>query len=144
MKPCRRLPETPERSKRELAIRIALLTPIIALKGYASPDMARAAAAARALADRVGEGDQLFPVMYGEWTSNTVRGNLPAARALAEQYLRLAKRQSDTTPLLVGHRMLGPMHVLHGGAVGRRGRTATCHPALRSRAARVVHLSLRP
>ena len=101
------LPETPERSKRELAIRIALLTPIIALKGYASPDMARAAAAARALADRVGEGDQLFPVMYGEWTSNTVRGNLPAARALAEQYLGLAKRQSDTAPLLVGHRMLG-------------------------------------
>src|SRR6185437_8675093 len=101
------LPETPERSKRELAIRIALLTPIIALKGYASPDTAQAAAAARALADRVGEAAQLFPIMYGEWTWNVVRGNAPAARQLAEQYLRLARRQPDTTPLLVGHRMLG-------------------------------------
>ncbi|HKW52158.1 MAG TPA: AAA family ATPase, partial [Stellaceae bacterium] len=103
----RTLPETPECSKRELAIRIAMLTPIIALKGYASPDTAQAVAAARALADRVGEAEQLFPVMYGEWTSNIVRGKVPVARSLAEQYLRLAKRQSDTTPLIVGHRILG-------------------------------------
>jgi class 3 adenylate cyclase/predicted ATPase len=101
------LPETPERSKRELAIRIALLTPIIALKGYASPDTAQAAAAARALADRVGEAEQLFPIMYGEWTSNMVSGKVPAARDLAEQYLRLAKRQADATPLIIGHRIFG-------------------------------------
>jgi class 3 adenylate cyclase/predicted ATPase len=101
------LPETPERSKRELAIRIAMLTPTIALKGYASPDTAQAVATARELADRVGEAEQLFPIMYGEWTSNVVRGKVPVARELAEQYLRLAKRQSDTTPLIIGHRILG-------------------------------------
>ena len=137
------LPETPERSKRELAIRIALLTPIIALKGYASPDMARAAAAARALADRVGEGDQLprhvrrMDLEYRPWQfARGARAGraVSGARQTSIGYGTAAGRPSHA----------GPMHVLHGGAVGRRGRTATCHPALRSRAARGVHLSLWP
>jgi class 3 adenylate cyclase/predicted ATPase len=101
------LPATPSRDKRELGIRIALLTPTIALKGYASPETAEAAAKARTIADRVGDAGQLFPIMYGEWTSNVVRGKIHASRDLATHYLRLAKRQADSTPLVVGHRMLG-------------------------------------
>jgi predicted ATPase/class 3 adenylate cyclase len=101
-------PPSQERDQRELGIRIALLTPTIALKGYASPETAEAAAKARAIADRTaGDTSQLFPIMYGEWTSNTVRGRIQAARDLAEQYMRLARRQSDSGPLVVGHRMLG-------------------------------------
>jgi class 3 adenylate cyclase/predicted ATPase len=102
------LPQSQERDRHELGIRIALLTPTIALRGYASPETAEAAAKAREVADRAGgDAGQLFPIMYGEWTSNTVRGRIPAARNLAEQYMRLARRQSDSGPLVVGHRMLG-------------------------------------
>jgi class 3 adenylate cyclase/predicted ATPase len=114
------LPQTQERDQRELGIRIALLTPTIALNGYPSPETAEAAAKARAIADRAG-GDtaQLFPIMYGEWTSNIVRGNILVARDLAEQFLRLANRQSDSLPILVGHRLLGmslwPLGDLAGG-----------------------------
>jgi predicted ATPase len=38
-----------------------------------------------------------------------------AARDLAAQYLRLAKRQSDTTPLIIGHRILGVSLFCMGG-----------------------------
>ena len=100
--------QTRDRDRRELGIRIALLTPTIALKGYASPETAEAASKARAVADRAGgDAGQLFPIMYGEWTSNTVRGRIHTARDLAEQYMHLAGRQSDSGPLVVGHRMLG-------------------------------------
>src|SRR5262249_39756169 len=108
-----------DRDRRELAIRIALLTPTIALKGYASPETAEAAAKARTVADRAaGDAGQLFPIMYGEWACNIVRGNMLTACDLAEQYVRLAKRQSDSVPLVVGHRMLGNS-LLAAGELGR-------------------------
>ncbi len=108
------------RDRRELEIRLALLTPTIALKGYASPETAAAVAKAREIADRVGDAGQLFPIMYGEWTSNIVRGKVLAALDLAEHYVRLAKRHPDTTPLVVGHRMLG-LSLWSSGELARGG-----------------------
>ena len=84
-----------------------LVTPTISVKGYGSLETGQVIARARAIAEKVGEARQLFPVMYGEWAFNLVSGRIQASRQLAEQYVRVAQQQADTVPLLVGHRMLG-------------------------------------
>ena len=101
------LPATPERARKELDLRIALLTPTISTKGYGSHETEQIIAKARAIAENVGEATQLYPLMYGEWAFNIVSGRIKNSRQLAEKYMLLAQQQTDTVPLLVGHRMLG-------------------------------------
>jgi class 3 adenylate cyclase/predicted ATPase len=101
------LPLTKERDKLELSIQIGILTPIIALKGYASSETAQHATKARSIAERIGEVGQLFPIMYGEWTYNMVRGKISAALNLAVEYLHASKCYGDTTTLVVGYRIKG-------------------------------------
>ncbi|MFO1037560.1 MAG: adenylate/guanylate cyclase domain-containing protein [Geminicoccaceae bacterium] len=101
------LPAAPERDHQALSIRVALLTPVIAIKGYASPETASAVAAARSLSEKGAAPGSFFPIMYGEWTSNMVRGNIATARTQAERFFRLAEAEADSTPLIVGRRMMG-------------------------------------
>jgi predicted ATPase len=101
------LPNTPDRAQTELELKIALVTPTISLSGYGSRDTEKVIGEARALAKQVGGTKQLFPLLYGEWAFNIVSGRIELSRRLAEQYVSLAKNQSDTVPLLVGTRMVG-------------------------------------
>jgi predicted ATPase len=100
-------PPTPDRHKQELAIRIALVTPTMSLKGYCSRDTEIVIANARTLAERLGETGQIFAIMYAEWVSTFARGKIESSRGLAEHFMALAQSQADTTPLVVAHRMLG-------------------------------------
>jgi predicted ATPase len=52
-----RLPERRERDRQELALQIALGTPLIAVHGYAAPETGRAYDRARALCERLGDVD---------------------------------------------------------------------------------------
>jgi predicted ATPase len=55
----------------------------------------------------VGETSQLFPVLFGLWTSSIVRPELQTAYALGEELLRLAQSASDPTLLTQAHLVLG-------------------------------------
>ncbi len=114
----RTCPATPGRHRQELAIRIALVTLTMSLKGYSSRDTERAIANARHLAERLGETGQIFPILYGEWVATFARGQIEASRELAEHFAILAARQPDTTPRVVAHRMLGGT-LVHLGELSR-------------------------
>jgi class 3 adenylate cyclase/predicted ATPase len=101
------LPPGPERDRREFALRLALVTPTMALSGYGSDATERTILRARALAEKIGETARIFPIAYGEWVSNYARGKIAYSRDLAENFLSLAERQTDMVPIVVGHRMLG-------------------------------------
>jgi len=120
------LAETADRHRQELAIRIGLVTPTMSLTGYASLETENALAKARAIADKVGETARLFPIVYGEWVSKFVRGQIGAARELAEHFLRLAAGQADTTPVMVSHRMLGATLTNLGELPRARAELETC------------------
>jgi class 3 adenylate cyclase/predicted ATPase len=120
------LPESAERNKKELGIRVALLTPTIAIKGYGSLETEQAAAKARQIAEKAGDDAQIFPVRYAEWAVNIVRGKMISARDLAERYFAQAMRQSDTTPVVVGHRMLGTTLANLGELAPAREQLETC------------------
>jgi len=101
------LPDTPERTQRELTLRITLGAPLIATKGWAAPEVESVYTQARELCQQVGETPQLFSVLVGLWAFYLVRAELQTARELGEQILRLAQSVQDPALLLSAHYVLG-------------------------------------
>jgi predicted ATPase len=103
----RTLPDTSERALQELTFQRTLGVPLMATKGFATPEVERAYARARELCERVGDTSQLGPVLFGLWGLYEVRGDLQTAREVAEQLLTLAQHKNDSALILQGHRALG-------------------------------------
>lgn len=102
------LPDTPERAQQELTLQLALAAPLMATKGWASPEVARSYSRARELCQQVGETPQLFPALWGQWGFYFIGGKLQTARELGEQLLSIAQRAQDPALLVEGHHALWP------------------------------------
>jgi class 3 adenylate cyclase/predicted ATPase len=108
------LPGTAALRREQIQLQVALITPLIHIKGYAAAETRTAAEQARSLieqAEALGEPPEdpllLFSVLYGFWVTSFVAFNGDASRDLAAQFLALAEKQRATVPLMVGHRMMG-------------------------------------
>ena len=101
------LPETPERTQRELVVQTTLGPALMATRGYAAPDVEAAYARARALCQQVGDTPQLFQALWGLWYFYLVRAEFQTARELGEQLLHVAQRVQAPALLLLAHRVLG-------------------------------------
>ena len=117
------LPTTPALRCERIRLQVAVITPLIHVKGYAAPETKAAAERARLLieqADALGEPPEdpllLFSVLYGFWVANYVASNGDICRDLAAQFLTLAEKQGTTAPLVIGHRLMG-MSLLHTGDI---------------------------
>jgi predicted ATPase len=114
------LPITPALRREQIQLQVAIITPLMHVKGYAAPETKAAAERARLLieeAESLGEPPEdpllLFSVLYSFWTASFVAFNGDAVRELANQFLELAEKRRATVPLMIGHRMMGC--VLHRG-----------------------------
>jgi predicted ATPase len=109
------LPATPALRSEQIRLQVALITPVIHVKGYAAPETKAAAEKARLLiqqAEALGEAleDQLllFSALYGLWGATYVAfDNGDVVRTLAAEFMMLAEKQGTTVPLLIGHRIMG-------------------------------------
>ena len=108
------LPATPALRREQIKLQVALITPLLHVKGFAAPEPKAAAERARLLieqAEALGEPPEdpllLFSVLYGFWVANIVAFNGDAVRELAAQFLALAEKQRATVPLMIGHRLMG-------------------------------------
>ena len=111
---------TPALRREQIQLQVAIITPLMHIKGYAAPETKAAAEQARRLieqAEALGEPPEdsllLFSVLFGFWTANFVSFNGDAVRELADQFLTLAEKRRATVPLMIGHRMMGCL--LHRG-----------------------------
>ena len=107
------LPPTSALRQEEIKLQVALITPLIHVKGYAAPETRAAAERARLLiqqAQAIGEAPEdpllLFQVLYSFWVANFVAFNGDVLRDLAAEFSALAERDGDTAPLMIGHRLL--------------------------------------
>jgi class 3 adenylate cyclase/tetratricopeptide (TPR) repeat protein len=107
------LPTKRELRREEIKLQVALITPLIHVKGYAAPETKAAAERARLLIDQseaLGEPPEdpllLFSPLYGLCIANYVAFNGDVIRELAAQFLAVAKKQSTTGPLMIGHRLM--------------------------------------
>jgi tetratricopeptide (TPR) repeat protein len=98
-----KLPEGPERIRREVLLQLIVGAAFIIVKGYAAPEAERAYTRARELCQRL--GNPPLPALSGLWIMHSLRGELPRAYELAERSLRLAQEARD--PTLLGHAQHG-------------------------------------
>ncbi len=108
------LPSTPALRREETKLWVALITPLIHVKGFAAPETREAVERARLLieqADALGETLEdpflLFSVLYGSWVASYIAFNGDAMRKLAAQFLALAEKQGTTALLPIAHRLMG-------------------------------------
>jgi predicted ATPase len=121
------LPATTALRREQIKLQVALITPLIHVKGYAAPETRAAAERAHVLighAEALGEAPEdpllRFSVLYAVWSANTVALNGEAQRELATQFLALAKKQSTTGPVMIGHFLMGVSLMLTGNIVRSR------------------------
>jgi class 3 adenylate cyclase/predicted ATPase len=122
------LTATPALRREQIELQVALINPLMLVKGYPSPEARAATERARMLIEQAearGEPPEnpllLYSVLYGAWSTNLVAFDGDVMLTLAAQFLALAERQGATVPLLLGHGMVGSS-LLHTGspAQGRR------------------------
>ena len=108
------LPATPALRREQIKLQVALITPLMHIRGHAAPETKAAAERGRLLieqAEALGEPPQdpllLFSVLYGFWVANYVAFKGDIVRDLAAQFLALAEKQGATVPLMIGHRLAG-------------------------------------
>ena len=115
------LPSTPILRREEIKLQVALITPLIHVKGYAAPETKSAAERAHLLieqAEAQGEPPEdpllLFSVLYGFWVANFVAFNGDICRDLAKQFLALAARKGTAPPPMIGHYIMGNSLLFRG------------------------------
>jgi predicted ATPase len=107
------LTATPVLRREEIELQVAIITPIMHVKGLASAEVKAATERARVQieqAEALGEPPEnpflLYSVLYGAWISNASAFNGDALLTLAAQFLALAEKQGAKTPLMIGHSMM--------------------------------------
>ena len=109
-----RLPESPERARQELALQVAVGVPLLAVKGYGSPDIERSQERARELCQGVDEGPELYQAVGGLFLFHLARAELPVAAELAALLLELGERANDRFARKWAHFFSGLRHYYVG------------------------------
>jgi predicted ATPase len=111
------LPETSERTRREVDMLIAMGASLLAVKGHAASEVGETYTYARQLCQPLADPYQLFPILRGLWNYHFVRAEYQTAHSLAEHILTLAQPVQDTAMLMASHRALGTtLFMLGAGA----------------------------
>jgi predicted ATPase/class 3 adenylate cyclase len=117
------LPGSATMRREQIKLQVAILTPLIHIKGHAAPETKAAAEQARLLieqAEAIGEPPEdpllLFSLLYAFWVASFVAFRGDMMRELAEQFLALAEKQGSVIPRMVGHRNMG-VSLLHTGDI---------------------------
>ena len=92
-----RLPPSPERDLRELELRTLLGSPLVAVRGWAAPEVSELLEPALGLARSLGHGDSYLPVLNGLWVHFMSAGRHRVAMEKAHELLRRATRPVTPT-----------------------------------------------
>jgi class 3 adenylate cyclase/predicted ATPase len=115
------LPSTPELRRERIKLQVALPAPLMHLRGHAAPETMAACQRAyqlisevNALGEPIDDPLQVFAALFGIWVANVVAFNGEVVCKLAAEFLSLAGRQEESTPLMIGHRMVAFSLLLTG------------------------------
>ena len=121
-----RLPATPALRREQIKFQVGLANALMHTKGYAAPETKVAIEArlfierSEALGEPLEDPLLLFSAIYGLWAVNFVAFKGDICRDLAARFWALAQRQGATTPVLVGHRVMGHSLLKEGDFVQAR------------------------
>jgi DNA-binding SARP family transcriptional activator len=109
-----RRPEGADRSRLELDLQTRLWEQLAPLRGYAHPEVGRAAARARELCWGLGDHAQLVRPLWRLWAFHTVGARFQPAEEYARELLEAPGRDTDPWALVGAHHGLG-MVAMHRG-----------------------------
>jgi class 3 adenylate cyclase/predicted ATPase len=119
------LPATSALRREEIKLQVALISPLLHVRGFAAPETKAAAERARRLieqAEALGEPPEdpllLVAALHGLWSANFVAFNGGVLRELAAQILVRGEKQGARIPLMIGHRVTGQTLALAGDCAG--------------------------
>ena len=101
------LPDTPQRSKQEVEILLALGIPLIAVEGYAAPQTREAFARARALCLKLVNPPEYFQALFGLWGHAWMGGKNDEALVMANEFLSKSQASPNSIVLMMAHRIMG-------------------------------------
>jgi DNA-binding winged helix-turn-helix (wHTH) protein/predicted ATPase len=112
-----KLPDSERCKKTELCLQLTLGVPLIAIEGYASPNVGKVYLRARELYQQCGDSPDVSEVLWGLWTYYTLCAELRTAREIAEEFLGLSARLTYPGLAMRAHLV---MHVtmMHQGEFG--------------------------
>jgi hypothetical protein len=117
----------PARRQEQIELQVAVISPLLWVKGHSSPEAKVATERARVLieqAEALGEPPEnpllLYSVLFGTWVANAAAINGDALLTLAAQFLALAEKQGATAPLVIGHSIMGFSLFMTGSFVQSR------------------------
>jgi len=108
------IPESTERDKQEMRLRMMLSVSLMAIKGFASAEVENINARGRELFWRHGPSPELF---YMLWSFNLYRqfnGQMRLSLEISYQLMELAESLKDDTLIMEAHRAVGAVLVLSG------------------------------
>ncbi len=98
-----RQPVGRHRTEQELTLHIDLGSVLMAMRGWAAPEVEAAYLRAHGLCRQLGETPRLFPALWGLWLFYWGRGPLSTAHEISAQLLALARQAGDRTLQLQAH-----------------------------------------
>nr|WP_283812926.1 adenylate/guanylate cyclase domain-containing protein [Bradyrhizobium rifense] len=114
-------PETALSRRERITLQIELANALIHTKGHAAPETRAAFDQARAFiehAEKLGDATDdpllLFSVLYGFWVASRMSFQADVTRELATQFQALAEQRQASTPIMIGHLLMGISLVLAG------------------------------
>jgi predicted ATPase len=105
-----------ERPRMEYKFCLALVTPLIATKGYAAPELERLFERALRLSEEIGDTEEIFPVLYSRQAYELVGGQFDRAAAHAEEAIRLAERNPLANSAAFAGRLFATLKLFQGEA----------------------------
>jgi hypothetical protein len=106
-----RLPPGRERDEREFDLRLGILGPLIAARGYGASEVERQIAHAVELSAHIGAGDRIVPALFLNWIArfNETDVRFEVARQIAQ-----VAAQGSTLDKLMAHRCMGTTLLFRG------------------------------
>ena len=115
------LPNDSERARQELELQMALSASLHIVQGAAAPERERALLRAQDLCEQLGENMRLIEVLLGLSVVRVSRGELSAARKLAQGAIALAQQAKEPRMLGAAHAILGVGLLAEGQFTAARG-----------------------
>lgn len=100
--------------KTELDLQLALAQASMALHGYSAQQTAEILDRALQLAERNQKTEGYFSVLFGQYATHTISGNLDLGAKIARRFLDYACQSGQTGYISVGNRMVGVVDFYRG------------------------------
>jgi len=108
------LPDTQERSQRELDLYLMQGALLIAARGYTAPEVGQTYTRAHGLSQQAGQTSQVLHALFGLYTFHSMRAELETAQDLSGQIYALVRSTSDPVRQAEAHLALGAVAFYRG------------------------------